>query len=351
MDLLLCRYTEAMPTAPLRDKVVAWYPRAMLCVACVWFAQLYCTLRAPYIDLHRYALGQERMPFQGRDLMRWPLLAAGHSTTLQHLTAGRSLLRSPEFLVMEVTTAISLLLAGLAAVKLYKLAAPDAQMPELPFALLIVICLFDFVLTVPFSFPYDLPATAFLGWGLYFALQGRFWALLPIFLLGTWNRETTLFLIGVVPLAAAARRGETRPSHLRLREILQALVLFVLWLAVTLLQRTAYAHNPSEAGPRISGNLHYLANPMLWPNILSASAFLLPYVYFNRARIRYIPLRQSLLLLPFWVLMLLSVGQILELRIYGDISVFIAVAAAIIFRGGLFPAEDAPGNHDSVTGG
>ncbi len=351
IESLLRRYTGAMPTAPPRDKLVAWYPRAMLVVACVWFAQLYCTLRAPYIDLHRYALGQERMPFQGRDLMRWPLLAASHSTFLQHLTAGRSLLRSPEFLVMEVTTAISLLLAGLAAMKLYRLAAPNAPVPELPFALLIVICLFDFVLTVPFSFPYDLPATAFLGWGLYFALQGKFWALLPIFLLGTWNRETTLFLIGVVPLAAAARRGEIRWGHLRLREVLQTLVLFVLWLAITLLQKIVYAHNPSEAGPRISGNLHYLANPMLWPNILSASAFLLPYVYFNRAKIAFAPLRQSLLLLPFWVLLLLSVGQILELRIYGDISVLIAVAAAIILRQGLLPAKGAPGNHDSVTVG
>lgn len=304
------------------------YPRAMLIGACVWFAQLYCTARPPYIDLHRYALGLERMPFQGRDLMRWPMLAASHSATLQHLTAGRALLRSPEFLVMEVTAALSLLLAGWAAVKLYRLAAPDAPLPELPFALLIVVCLFDFVLTVPFSFPYDLPATAFLGWGVYFALQRRFWALLPVFLLGTWNRETTLFLIGILLLVAWSRAGSWR--RLSPRDLLQAGALVLCWLAITQTQRHAYAANPSEAGPRIAGNLHYLLNPLLWPNILSASAFLLPYVYLNRCRIAFAPLRVSLLLLPFWVLLLLSVGQILELRIYGDISVLVAVAAAVI---------------------
>ena len=35
-------------------------------------------------------------------------------------------------------------------------------------------------------------------------------------------------------------------------------------------------------------------------------------------------------ILPVWVLLLLSVGQILELRIYGDISVFVAVCAAFL---------------------
>jgi hypothetical protein len=38
------------------------------------------------------------------------------------------------------------------------------------------------------------------------------------------------------------------------------------------------------------------------------------------------------LLLPVWVLILASVGQILEVRIYADIAVFIAVCAAAILR-------------------
>ena len=311
----------------------------MLVVACLWFAQLYCATRPPYIDLARYAAGEERMPFQGRDLMRWPMLAASHSAFLQHITAGRALLRSPESLVMELAAAISLLLAGWAAMKLYRVAAPGAPLPELPFALLIVICGVDFVLMVPFSFPYDLPATAFLGWGLYFALTRRFSALLPVFLLGTWNRETTLFLIGVVALVAVYR--ETGPwARPKARDLVQISVLLAGWVAITQAQKHAYAHNPSEAGPRITGNLHHLADPLLWPNILSASAFLIPYVYLNRSRIRFAPLRASLLLLPFWVLLLLSVGQILELRIYGDISVLIAVAAALIFTSAM--REEVP---------
>ena len=329
-----------MSRSPLGAKLTAWYPRAMLALACFWFANLYCTARPPYIDLTRYAHGTERMPFQGRDLMRWPMLAAAHSAALQHLTAHRHVLHSPEFLVMELTAALSLLLAGLAAARIYRMAAPGAPLPELPFALLIILCLFDFVLSVPFSFPYDLPATALIGWGSYFALQRRFWPLLPVFLLGTWNRETTLFLIGVFGLALASVPDRSQPTrdhrilswrNLSPRGYAQLAALAVLWVAITQTQKFLYRANPTEAGPRVLANVHFLANPLLWPNILSASAFLLPWVYLHRRRIAFAALRNSLLLLPFWVLLLLSVGQILELRIYGDISVPIAAAAAVIF--------------------
>lgn len=310
--------------------LISWYPRAMLIVASIWFARAYSTDRPPYINLIRYAAGQERLPFQARDLMRWPMLAASHSAFLQHFTSTRALLRSPEFMVMDVVAAISLMLAGWSAVKLYKLALPAAPVPELPFAVLIVICYFDFVLGVPFSFPYDLPSTAFLGWGTYFAMRQRFFALLPIFLFGTWNRETTLFLIGVVLVVAACRSGRLSFGNLRGRDWLEAVVLLIIWGAVVAAQKHHYAGNQSEAGARISGNLRHLLDPQLWPNILSASAFLLPYVYFNRGKIAFAPVRYSMLLLPFWVLLLLSVGQILELRIYGDISVLVSVAASLI---------------------
>ena len=217
-----------------------------------------------------------------------------------------------------------------AAERLYRVALPAAPLPLLPSALLIVICLIDFVLDVPFSFPYDLPATAFLGWGAVYIAERRFWALLPVFLLGTWNRETTLFLIAVLLLSAAWDGGQFSWRSIGRRDWLQAGTLLVCWVGIVGWQHGHYLGNPSEAGPRITGNLRHLFNPTLWPNILSVSAFLLPYVYLNRAKVHHPTLRASLLLLPFWLLALLSVGQILESRIYGDISVFVAVAAALI---------------------
>ncbi len=319
-----------MSQSPGAERNSARYSRLALVVACIWFARGYCTIRPPYIDLRLYAAGLERMPFQGRDLMRWPMLAAAHLPWLQRATAERAVLRSPEFLVMEVAAAISLFLAARAAERLYRLAMPEAPLPLLPSALLIVVCLFDFVLDVPFSFPYDLPATAFLGWGIVFIAERRFWALLPVFFFGTWNRETTLFLIGVLLLTAAMQGSRLALGNVRRRDWMQAGSLLLCWVGITGWQHRHYAGNLSEAGPRISGNVHHLLNPMLWPNILSVSAFLLPYIYLNRAKVQNPALYASILLLPFWLLLLLSVGQILESRIYGDISVFVAVAAALI---------------------
>jgi hypothetical protein len=58
----------------------------------------------------------------------------------------------------------------------------------------------------------------------------------------------------------------------------------------------------------------------------------MPWIYWRRDLISAPRLRACVLVLPLWVLMLFCVGQILEVRIYGDISVFIAVCAAAILR-------------------
>ena len=309
-----------------------WYARIALLIACVYFAQLYTSLKPPYLNLRAYALGLERMPFQTRELMRYPLLLAGQSALLRRLTAGKSAVNTPELLVLDVSNCVCLALAGWAAVKLYRVYAPRSRMPWSPFALLIVICLFDFYLTVPFSFPYDLPATMFLGWGTYFVATRQFGSLLPVFVLGTWNRETTLFLILLMISMALTRAGQLTWRSLTRRDMLQIALLSALWLAITVGLHHRYASNLTEAGSRTASNLRALGHPLLWPNILSASAFLLPWIWLKRDRLPQ-PLQAGALLLPFWVLLLLCVGQILELRIYGDISVLVAVCAAWLIAG------------------
>lgn len=315
-----------------RGHAAVWYARVALLVACVYFAQLYTSLKPPYLNLRAYALGLERMPFQARELMRYPLLLAGQSALLRRLTAGKAVVNTPELLALELSSCLSLALAGWAAVKLYRVYAPRSRMPWLPFALLIVICLFDFFLTVPFSFPYDLPATMFLGWGTYFVATRQFGSLLPVFVLGTWNRETTLFLILLMISMALTRGGRWAWHSLPRQDVLQIALLSALWLAITVGLHHRYAGNLTEAGSRMSGNLRALGQPLLWPNILSASAFLLPWIWLQRDRLP-LSLRAGALLLPFWILLLLWVGQILELRIYGDISVFVAVCAAWLVAG------------------
>lgn len=321
-----------MEAQPLRSRLALWYSRVIVVVAAAFLAQLYTIEIPPYLDLRQYALGHERMPFQARELMRYPLLWAGNSSFLERHTVGHAGISSPERAALLLISFIAVLLSIWAAQKIDKLYRPDARVPLLPFALLVIVFLFDFYLAVPFSFPYDLPSMMFLGWGLYLVLTDQFLWLLPLFVLATWNRETSLFIILARAAIALSRNGTWRLKKIQRKDVFELLTLGILWCAITGYLHHKYAANVTEAGPRILGNLHALARPNLWPNILSGSAFLLPWIYWRRDLIPSQKLRACVLVLPFWVLILLSVGQILELRIYGDISVFVAVCAAAILR-------------------
>ncbi len=316
----------------LRGRLADWYSRIIVVCAAAFTAQIYTIELPPYLDLRKYALGQERMPFQARELMRYPLLWAGNSAFLQRHTTGRAGMNSPERLVLMLVTFVAILLSVWAAQKIDRMYWPKARVPLLPFAVLIVFFFFDFYLGVPYTFPYDVVSMMFLGWGLYLVLTDRFWWLLPLFALATWNRETTVFLILARGAVALSREGRWRLRAVKLRDVVEVAVLCVVWVLITGYLHHKYVANPTEAGSRIVNNLHDLSHPVLWPAILSGSAFLMPWIYWRRDLISAPRLRACVLLLPFWVLMLLCVGQILEVRIYGDIAVFIAVCAAAILR-------------------
>src|SRR6185437_14168887 len=321
-----------MTTEPLRSRLACWYSRIIVVFAAAFTAQLYTIHLPPYLDLRKYALGQERMPFQARELMRYPLLWAGNSEFLQRHTAGRAGMNSPERVVLMLVTFVAILLSVWAAQKIDRMYWPKARVPLLPFAVLIVVFIFDFYLGVPFTFPYDPLSMMFLGWGLYLVLTDQFWWLLLLFAVATWNRETTVFLILARGAVVLSREGRWRLRAVKMRDVLEIAVLCVVWAAIMVAVHHKYAGNPTEAGSRIVDNLRDLMHPVLWPGILSGSAFLMPWIYWRRDLISAARLRACVLMLPVWVLMLLCVGQILEVRIYGDIAVFIAVCAAAILR-------------------
>ena len=321
-----------MTNERLRSRLADWYSRIIVVFAAAFTAQIYTIELPPYLDLRKYALGQERMPFQARELMRYPLLWAGNSSFLQRHTAGRAGMNSPERLVLMLVTFVAILLSVWAAQKIDRMYWPKARVPLLPFAVLVILFFFDFYVSANYSFPYDAMSMMFLGWGLYLVLADRFWWLLPLFAVATWNRETTVFVILARGAVVLSREGRWRLRAVKLRDVVEIAVLCVVWAAIILTLHHRYAGNPTELGSRIRINLHDLSKPVLWPAILSGSAFLMPWIYWRRDLISAPRLRACVLLLPLWVLLLACVGQILEVRIYGDIAVFIAVCAAAILR-------------------
>ena len=333
----------------LRSRLADWYSCAMVVFASAFAAQQYTIQVPPYLDLRKYALGQERMPFQARELMRYPLLWAGNSAFLQRHTTGRAGMNSPERLVLMLVTFATILLSVWAAQKIDRMYWPKARVPLLPFAILIVVFFFNFYLGVSYSFPYDSMSMMFLGWGLYLALTGQFWWLLPLFAVATWNRETTVFLILSRGAVALWGEGRWRLRAVKLRDVAEIATLCVVWVVIVLALHHKYAANPTEAGARIAMNLRHLARPVLWPGILCGSAFLMPWIYWRRDLISAPRLRACVLVLPLWVLMLFCVGQILEVRIYGDIAVFIAVCAAAILRAELSGGAESGMREENVA--
>jgi hypothetical protein len=111
----------------LRSRLADWYSRIIVVFAAAFAAQQYTIQVPPYLDLRKYALGQERMPFQARELMRYPLLWAGNSAFLQRHTTGRAGMNSPERLVLMLVTFAAILLSVWAAQKIDRMYWPKAR--------------------------------------------------------------------------------------------------------------------------------------------------------------------------------------------------------------------------------
>jgi hypothetical protein len=318
----------------LRMKAVRYLVYASLLAATKLIVEAYLAI-ASYLSLPRYANGTERMPFQGRMLMMWPMRWAENSSWLQHWTGGRQGMKTPELVVIVVTGLLSLTATGVLVTVLFRKISSVQRLPYLPYAVLLVICIFNFCL-IPYSFPYDLPSLMFFTLGVYLIYMRRFWGLLVMFPIATLNRETTLFLIPLLAMDAIAE--ENAPAWGRLRDVrllLKLTGLSAIWIVLQIYVRHQFAGNVTEMGPRVLINLMSIANPGQWIKMLSACAFLLPFVLLLRRRIEDARFRAYMWIIPAWVAFMFFFGLLLEVRIYGELSGLIAVAATLTLEGSL----------------
>ena len=112
--------------------------------------------------------------------------------------------------------------------------------PGVLFAPVILILLLPYIMTEG-GFFYDYPELAFFALAVWIALRFRWWWLIPIAALGTWNKETfLLFLVTMYPLLR--RKAD------RFAPIWQTSALCAVSLAVLVPIRLHYAHNPASIG-------------------------------------------------------------------------------------------------------
>jgi hypothetical protein len=155
------------------------------------------------------------------------------------------------YLVIYVET---FLFALLAVYAMYLVcAALDVPSPSASFAPVILILLVPYLMAGG-GFFYDYLELAFFALAVWAALRLRWWWLIPIAALGTWNKETfLLFLLTLYPLL----RRNASP----LAAALRTAALCAVSLAVLIAIRLRFAHNPSgDSGSWWLGQLHFFLN-------------------------------------------------------------------------------------------
>jgi len=252
-------------------------------------AGIHCTLSIFYdneswLNLAKYAAGNERNPYQERIAMIPVLRFGENSKTVQHLAVwfGRRIGRmwpmepvSPEKLI-SLFAALPSVLGALAVCSLYGW----KQAPRfwwLPPALAVAILYASYAARYEHAlwFPYDLPHMFVFGAACACILTGQIFLFLIFFILDLPIRETSIYLIPL-SFAFSVRRLKVKSVVVLMAGMLIA------WLAVRIPIVHLFHGNETELGSRVSRNFHTLLSPIDWPTLASTLGFLLIPVWLAR---------------------------------------------------------------------
>ncbi len=323
--------------------VVRW---VLYAFATLQFIRFYVVSTRFYLKMPAYLNGHERLPFQERVLpilLMWPI---NHWAALMHALANRghdpetASAATPQTVAFYLLSLAAFSIAGIFTVKLYRAVTENGVLSPLVYPVFLVISMWTYVIHIDanYSYPYDMPALAFFTAGLYFIYTRNFPALFAVMLLGTLNRETTLFLIGIYMLDAASRPVSDPHTPIAERFNLQAVPwlrvfsLAILWLAIKVALVLHFAGNSNaENYNRVVENAFRLKLRLL-PSLLNICAYLLPVVWIYRRRLTPVRFANYLYILPLWFAVMFYTGVILETRIYGELSAYVAVSVVLLLE-------------------
>lgn len=312
--------------------LLMWFLYALATLQMIGF---YVVSTRFYLNIHDYLQGRERIPFQERILAAVLLRAMLHIRPLVTLfTHLHGVFAPPERGAFFVLSFVSFCIAGFFCVRLYRAVSTQQTLGFLVYPVFLSTTLWSYALQVQQdnAYPYDMTSLAFFTAGLYFIYTHRFLPLLAVILIGTFNRETTLFLIILYVIDAATDASATT-LRLRLSQVpwLRVALLSLIWLSVKLTLVHLFAHNVSENELRLRENFGYLS-PKHWPALLNICGYLVPAILLMRAWIRPQRFANYLLIVPIWVAIMFLTGILVETRIYGELSSYTAIAAVLILE-------------------
>ena len=328
-----------VPASP-KERLPLWilFVDLLATIQFVWF---YVNRVTAEIKIVPYEQGLERTPFQYRMLLMYPMRWAHSSPLLNHIAAGMKHGwfphgARPEGVLQAAIDLVCVAAAGIAATKLYSASSRSRLFTPVLYPLTLVMAATTYaVLTMhQLRFLYDLPSLAFFSVGMYliYARKHPAWFAV-VFLVGTVNRETTLFLLAYFALSRCLAGRTLQLERLRQPATWGVLLpLLGFWVGWHLWAVRHFATNPNETPHKFLLNMALILSPPAWPQLLASCGYLIPFVLIFRRSIKDDLLRTWMWVLLPWTAFMLYYGLVMEIRIFGELIPYIACTATLIFE-------------------
>ena len=188
--------------------------------------------------------------------------------------------------------------------------------------------IFNFILprAIPIFYPSDIPSMFFFTLGLIFLYKQKWLFYYILFIIASFNRETTCFLTCIYFLTYI---GKTKPKLF----ILNCFAQLIIWLSIKYFLVQMFVKNPGAGlfeEHHLSTNLSFLLHIDNYPFLFSSFGFMwIPVFYFFRLISDNFVKRSLFVVFPF-ISGMMIVGNIYELRIYGELFPVILSAFILI---------------------
>jgi hypothetical protein len=184
-------------------------------------------------------------------------------------------------------------------------------------------------------YPSDIPSVFFFTLGLILICKQNWFLYYPIFVIATFNRETTIFLVLIYWITTISKTNWPTVTC-------QCLIQVVLWLLIKHYLAVLYTDNP---GPGIfvsfiSTNWMKLGNPLNAIRVASSFCFVWVVVLLRFSLITSRFLQKTTFVVFPYVIGLFIVGNIVELRIFGELIPVVLSAFWLIIDRSLFPLQN-----------
>ena len=197
--------THPRPSPLPAGVAVAWRARGVWVCASVLlathFSIAYINGTQSWLDLARYAQGNERLPFQYRALTGWVLRAGLHLPGLSFIAAHASHKMADPLEILctglAFFSALWIMRCALVAARLILLNEDRARWAALSIMIPLYVAFEALANSYRLSYAYDLPSLALFFTCMLAILQRRRVTMLVFFTLATLSRETSLYLIPI----------------------------------------------------------------------------------------------------------------------------------------------------------